>query len=269
MRDKILIVLAILTFGVISAQDAKSINAKYKILYLLTYQQDSTDIASLREEPMELFIGNGSSLFQSQYVSYNDSLVKAVSNKYDDDPQRAVNLTLSLRKKTKISYIIYKTPEETLVLDKIFTDKFTYEDNEKMKWKLSNETKHIGNYLCQRATTTYGGRDYTAWYTSEVPISDGPYKFKGLPGLILEIQDSRKQYVFEFLTLEKSDDKFTFDRNNIPETTKEEFYKGLNNFKRDIINQMDQRGFTFDEDNATKVKESVRRTRNNEMEIVY
>lgn len=56
-----------------------------------------------------------------------------------------------------------------------------------MKWKITKESKQILGYKCKSATTTFRGRSYTAFYTEKIPIPDGPWKFGGLPGLILEI----------------------------------------------------------------------------------
>ncbi|MCY1635974.1 GLPGLI family protein, partial [Marinifilum sp. D737] len=50
---------------------------------------------------------------------------------------------------------------------------------------------------CKMATCNFAGRNYQAWYTIEIPISDGPYKFKGLPGLIVRIADVNKEHVFQ------------------------------------------------------------------------
>lgn len=63
------------------------------------------------------------------------------------------------------------------------------------KWEFDdNETKKIGNYDCRKATTTFRGRNYIAWYTLEFPIPYGPWKFNGLPGLILEVYDETDRY---------------------------------------------------------------------------
>ena len=57
-----------------------------------------------------------------------------------------------------------------------------------IKWNLKyKETKKIGKYTCKKATATFRGTNIEAYYTQEIPVSIGPYKFKGLPGLILEI----------------------------------------------------------------------------------
>lgn len=57
-------------------------------------------------------------------------------------------------------------------------------------WKIEDKTKKIGGFNCQKATALFKGNHYTAWFTSEIPVSFGPWKFYGLPGLILECYDS-------------------------------------------------------------------------------
>jgi GLPGLI family protein len=59
-----------------------------------------------------------------------------------------------------------------------------------IQWELTNsETMQIGNYICKKATTDFRGRLYVAWYTEQIPVSAGPWKFNGLPGLILKVED--------------------------------------------------------------------------------
>lgn len=55
-------------------------------------------------------------------------------------------------------------------------------------WKLQNVKKEILGYNCQEAKVNYRGRNYTAYFTLEIPIETGPWKFYGLPGLILQIK---------------------------------------------------------------------------------
>lgn len=74
----------------------------------------------------------------------------------------------------------------------------------KFNWKLLPDKKHIHGYNCQKATTTYRGRIYEAWFTSQIPLKEGPYKFQGLPGLILEIMDTQEHYVFTCVGIKKS-----------------------------------------------------------------
>ena len=73
-------------------------------------------------------------------------------------------------------------------------------------WVLKDETLTIHGYICRKAETQYGGRHYTAWYAPDIPVSEGPYLFHGLPGLILKIEDSEQHYVFELYGLEKKEE---------------------------------------------------------------
>jgi len=55
-------------------------------------------------------------------------------------------------------------------------------------WKLEDGKKEILGYQCQKATTEFGGRQYEAYFTTEISIPNGPWRFQGLPGLILEVK---------------------------------------------------------------------------------
>jgi len=69
-----------------------------------------------------------------------------------------------------------------------------YETQPEMKWELLDEEKQINNYNCKKAKTIFRGRSYQVWYTPEIPISVGPWKFSGLPGLILSVTDTTNGY---------------------------------------------------------------------------
>lgn len=71
------------------------------------------------------------------------------------------------------------------------------------KWQIGEDVQEIAGYQCQKATCYFRGRSYTAWFTVEIPISHGPWKFGGLPGLILKVYDDRQEYVFECVGIEQ------------------------------------------------------------------
>jgi len=70
------------------------------------------------------------------------------------------------------------------------------EDDFNWQWEITDETKKIGDFDCQKATTSFRGNKYEAWFTSEIPVSYGPWKFNGLPGLILEVLSENKVFYF-------------------------------------------------------------------------
>lgn len=62
-------------------------------------------------------------------------------------------------------------------------------------WNIKHkDTLKIGDFICNKATLDFRGRSYTAWYSTDIPLSYGPWKFSGLPGLIIEIYDNTRRY---------------------------------------------------------------------------
>lgn len=83
----------------------------------------------------------------------------------------------------------------------------------KLKWKILNDTLSILGFKTQKAKLNFRGRDYFAWFSSNIKISDGPYKFHGLPGLILKIESTDGRFTFEAysLKLNISEEKFSIN----------------------------------------------------------
>lgn len=75
-------------------------------------------------------------------------------------------------------------------------DKFFIKIDDGLKWNILPQTAVIANFNCQKAEVEYGGRNWIAWFTKEISVSEGPYYFHGLPGLILQIQDDQQDYIF-------------------------------------------------------------------------
>ena len=76
------------------------------------------------------------------------------------------------------------------------TDLKYEEDLPEMDWKIQDETDTLLGYMVQKAVCSFRGRDYTAWFAPQLPMQAGPWKFSGLPGLILKVEDSRGHYTF-------------------------------------------------------------------------
>ena len=89
---------------------------------------------------------------------------------------------------------------EIRVRDNISINNFIYYDELKAQnWELLSETDIILGYNCQKAQCNWRGRNWEAWFSSEIPISEGPWKFYGLPGLITKLHDTKKHYSFELI----------------------------------------------------------------------
>lgn len=71
------------------------------------------------------------------------------------------------------------------------------------QWTLTQDTTTVSGYHCQKATCHFHGRDFEAWFTPEVPVKYGPWKFGGLPGLIVKVYDTAHLYTFECTNVER------------------------------------------------------------------
>lgn len=97
------------------------------------------------------------------------------------------------------TYYIFKsmTDGKMRYYDMNGVEKYCYEEEiPHIDWDLAEDTKTILGYECQKATGNLHGRKWEVWFTPEVPVMNGPWKFSGLPGLILEATDDSGLYNF-------------------------------------------------------------------------
>ncbi len=97
------------------------------------------------------------------------------------------------------SYYVVKSLADNLLryYDIVGVDKLCYEETpDEWQWQVVDSTKYILGYECIEAITDYHGRKWIVWFSPEIPISNGPWKFGGLPGLILEASTDDGKYSF-------------------------------------------------------------------------
>lgn len=97
------------------------------------------------------------------------------------DPSLKIDLT------KKEMFFYDKIGDNMMLVKDVFHD---------FKWDITSETKKISGYTCTKATTFYRGRKWIAWFTPDIPLSFGPWKLHGLPGLILKANDADNIYTF-------------------------------------------------------------------------
>lgn len=104
----------------------------------------------------------------------------------------------------QVCYKNYEKPGEFILTDKLHANQYFVEDETGIpQWEIKEEYKTVAEYACQRAEADYLGRRWIVWFTAELPISDGPWKLQGLPGLILEAVDADNDYQFTCIEIEQ------------------------------------------------------------------
>ncbi len=185
------------------SQDLQPIDStKWLCTYNYEFLVDSTNKYSFRNDLMFLQIGSHLSKFSCESFFITDSATYLTQGRNLDINTAVAEVRKSLkgvRNSTIAMYRIYKNhPGRGMMSFTAFDDKY-YKVQQKMRmnWKLEAKADTvILGFHCQKACITYAGRDWVAWYSPQIPLPDGPYKFNGLPGLILRISDTRKQHCF-------------------------------------------------------------------------
>ena len=174
--------------------------------YRLTFQPDSTDPAK-RTETMVLTLGKSLSKFGSRGAQLADSMAASSADaRLTPENVQAFTSKMMALPRSRFRYAIYKTAAGRQIThyEPLGVSTFRYEEPAGgLSWTIAPATATIAGYACQQATATFAGRRWEAWFAREVSVPDGPYKFGGLPGLIVKVADTRGHYTFELLKLSK------------------------------------------------------------------
>lgn len=161
-----------------------------RFFYEYRFIPDSTDRAEVKTEMMFLDIDKNGSSYYSRDKFVADSTIKADIEKQLRSSPGNININRS-GKSGQVSYKVTKDyPDfKTYLFTSISMDNYKISEDKKPEWKILPDKQKIGEYDAQKATTSFGGREWTAWFSTDIPFQDGPYKFYGLPGLIVKIED--------------------------------------------------------------------------------
>jgi GLPGLI family protein len=144
-----------------------------------------------------LLANNNSSVYEMDYIG---------DTGYIDEIKGEKDISLNIRASNNPK--VYKDVKSNSIysIGRVGMEPYIVKDTTIVfNWELKNVFKNIMGYNCQMAMLTFRGRDYVAYYTNELPIQNGPWKFSGLPGLILEIKSSDGFFKIEAFELNISD----------------------------------------------------------------
>ena len=185
-----------------------------------------------------LMMGNNAGRFVDYTVYKTDSLA------FVPDSERIWEATAIQAKKAEFKFtgdVILNYPEGKLTYTDLVTPIYQEysESFPPMEWQIEEDQDTICGYLCTKAIGSYGGRDWEVWYAEEIPSYFGPWKFSGLPGLIMAAKDS--EGVNEFRAISFREGKTPIAKPNNPliqKTTREKFIGAKAKFETDPLSSI-------------------------------
>jgi GLPGLI family protein len=134
------------------------------------------------------------------YISRSSSL-SIISNIEERSIEREIDSDGTIKVEMKLTEdgdsFVYTDFRNNLIINKqrFFKEDFLIEDViPEFDWKITGKEKDIANYVAYEATTNFRGRSYSAWFAPDLSLNGGPWKFSGLPGVILEVNDHNNNF---------------------------------------------------------------------------
>lgn len=210
MKHYLILYVFILIFNCLNAQKTQNLKITYNIHY-------NTELPNSKLGNLE--------------ISKNKSIFTITSNEKDNEKEITTkdNNVIVKSKSNKKRFVYFDYQKDTILSTvKLFSTNYLIKEKKpKIIWNLLEETKKIGNLNVQKATTKFRGRNYIAWYSLDYPIKFGPWKFHGLPGLIIEIFDESKRYhwVLKAINYQNENPSFLMDIKDYKEISLKEYVK--------------------------------------------
>lgn len=174
-----------------------SLNAQtHRFIYELQLKMDSTD-TDYQKYNMILDISSKEVKFYGKDLLVADSLNK----KFGNMDNRHIDMTGQVVKRKTNTY-----ENENFINIKF--EYYSFKTTDQITWNISGETKQVQQYTLQKATAKFVGRNWVAWFSREIPFNEGPFKFSGLPGLVFEIYDTRKNFIYNLIKSQELPDTF-------------------------------------------------------------
>lgn len=235
-KMKSLVALTIFVYmGIECCYAQKKIDEAYlKCQYDYTYGVDTLS-GKTAKDWLVLQIGENMSKCYSYYSMQVDSIFASPDR--DVILRQQINAAIGSKTewphKRMKAYVYKNYPQGKMtVTDGLLMQDYIYEDTlYAQNWVIQDSSKLILGHECQKAVCQYRGHCWTAWFAMDIPITDGPWKLCGLPGLIMEVTSEDNSHTFKLLGLERvSKEPIVFSKtyvgnNKFEKTTFEKFLK--------------------------------------------
>ena len=187
--------------GMYAYQKTKKVrcdSARFSAYYKLLFLRDSTK-SKYTEAQTILQISDKYVRFADYYCiltdSINDFCAQSRKNAHNPEANKSFNAAAFKRRYYGVTLTILLTKQTTVQCRNL--RKYEYAiPTPAINWILVQEDSVINNIVCKKATCSYAGRDYIAWYAESINLPYGPYLFYGLPGLVINLYDTKRNWIF-------------------------------------------------------------------------
>ncbi len=234
MKQLMVLALACAAGGVAVAQETH-VKVQYDVVRPNVSPFNESD--SIKKEKMILMSGADGSKYYNPMSQYVDSLTSTPEGKkrlqeiqmaawVTKGPDGSITVNKSKGNAPDKRIYLYVTKDfkkgELTVFDRMSDGLVTYKEPlNDMEWSVNGDSvRTVLGYECVLAVSDYHGRKWKAWFTPEIPVSDGPWKFRNLPGLVLLAEAEGAPFRFEATGLESV-------KEELPPMYKEGDYSGV------------------------------------------
>jgi len=195
----------VIVLSAITVKAQKTDKAQVVVQYNFKHVIDTTQRDHPMTKPYALILGTNMSRYDDYYSVMWERGTPIQTSMID--PSSGKVLTGSVASAGGEQYIKDISENKLTAIAYLGGTWYAIEDElPKMDWKVVSEQKTIKDYICQKATTFFRGRNYTTWFTDQLPYRNGPWKLGGLPGLILEANDDKNEVIFECIGIALASD---------------------------------------------------------------
>ncbi len=185
--------------------------ALIRVKYNFSHMTDTNKRQNFFKETMMVTAGKNASVFSSYDNALYAEETKAALEQQSREQVGVATPTFKMpprKKATSRAAVYYYANEHKLFIQEQLGAMYLVErDADKIDWKITLETQQIEGINCKKATAHYRGRNWIVWFSEDLPFATGPWILVGLPGLIIQAHDDRKEVIFEFAGLEKIENK--------------------------------------------------------------
>lgn len=206
MKSKLFIALMFLaSAGVVLSQNHTVLEPAVLECRYLDLRMEDTLSRSMIADTMILQVGRQATAFFSKDRFTADSVLCTPNGSI-----KWINLGVQYNKEGRlqdwlsndVQYYYWNYPEPGLMTVRSgFDGGVEYTETLSLPWEFRDSVKTVLGYECHLAEVDFRGRHWSVWYTLEVPISAGPWKLQGLPGLVCEAYDEKGHYSYQLVSL--------------------------------------------------------------------